>query len=86
MATVTETPRAKSKIEELGLWDKYEKAKEKFIANPGLKSLDFCIWDKVNRFWSFKITKQYRVKMIRRENDAWEVFNAGDFHRKQPKK
>src|SRR5579862_3425452 len=86
MRTVNETPRAESKIKGLGLWDEYEEAKERFITNPSSKSLDFCIWDRKLRIWSFKITSQYRVKLISRSNNSWEVFSAGDFHRKQAKR
>lgn len=86
MTIVSETQAIKSKLEKDGLWDTYVKAKEKFISNKTLKSLDFCIWDKELRIWSFKITRKMRTKMIKRSNDKWEVFNYGDFHRRQPKK
>ena len=86
MTIVKETPSAKNKIKKIGLSDEYKEAKEKFIQDKRLKSLDFCIWDPRLRIWSFKITKKIRVKMIKRPNDEWEVFNCGDFHRRQSKK
>lgn len=81
MRTVKETKKAENKIKALHLWTRYQKQKAYFIANPGHRSLDFVFFDKKNGIASFKITNQYRVKLIKNLDDSYTVFDAGDFHK-----
>ncbi len=81
MRIVNETQQAEDKIKSLELWDRYQKQKAFFIANPSHHSLDFCLWDKKTRICSFKITNQYRVKVIKNPEGSYTVFDAGDFHK-----
>ncbi len=86
MPTLEATAKVEKELKAARLWSDYEIAKNKFVDNPNLKSLDFCIWDKINRHWSIKITKKIRIIMIKRQNNEYEAYTFGDFHRKQNKK
>lgn len=82
MRTINETKEATQAIKALGLWDRYQKQKSFFISNPAHRSLDFIIIDKKNGISSFKITNQYRVKVIKTSENTYIVISAGDFHKK----
>ena len=84
MQQVEETSKAKTQIKGLNLQKKYNKQKAFFINNLAHPSLDFCMWDKKQRISSFKINKQYRALIIKK-NDVFTVFAVGDFHRQSPK-
>jgi len=86
MPTLKEVKGLEKDLKKAGLWDAYKDARTKFIRNPNLKSLDFCIWDRINRTWSIKITVKIRIIMAKRPNNQYEAFIFGDFHRKQAKK
>lgn len=85
MRQVEETPKAKEKIKKLRLQKKYDKQKSFFINDLKHPSLDFCMWDRMQRISSFKINNQYRALVIKK-NDNYIVIAVGDFHKKQPKK
>lgn len=82
MRTVNEVKKAKEKIKRFGLLDKYQKQKALFINNPAHPSLDFIMIDKKHRICSFKINKQYRVKIIKNVDDSYSVIDADDYHKK----
>ena len=83
---ISETKGAKKKINDLGLWEEYKDTKKVFINTPNQKSIDLCKWERKHNIWSFKITKKIRVKFVfDKDKNEFVVYDAGDFHRRQPK-
>ena len=81
MIQVNETKKVLDKAKKLGLTKRYEKQKKLFITDPSLASLDFVMWDSKTRIFSFKITNQYRIKLIKNSKDLYTIFDIDDFHR-----
>lgn len=81
VSSVTESPTFLKLLASkyASLRDRWERTKEKLIANPGLRSLDFKLWDKSADYWSVRINDNFRahLRQIDARQGTWEAHEFG---------
>lgn len=73
--------KASKQIKKLGILKQFEKQKELFISNPFHPSLDFKPLKGANKgFYAFRINDQFRVRLIKLDEQTYFILVVGDFH------
>ncbi|OGK15158.1 hypothetical protein A2774_05740 [Candidatus Roizmanbacteria bacterium RIFCSPHIGHO2_01_FULL_39_12c] len=89
MVKIQISKNAEKKIKKWGLWDDYETHRDYFISDPGHPSLDYCpisVPKMKGKYPSFKIKRGIRALLFKHNKELYTVFDAGEFHKKQPRK